>query len=211
MSDPFDTNMNIREIPVELDEIDAAQVVALDRKTAAAQFDAEGRLLRTVITTKDFLAGTETFDHINGLAKGQVAYLGTLAGEIYSCEKTEKEYSFGGGETKLLTSYWLNGVFEAVVASTGEVFQAGQAILPKNYGVQCYNAFRDLGVTSITLGVAVGLRRSTRPNAPVPHEWVVRDHMQQAATSRVSAISKQLGVTLGLAAPEAQKRLAGKK
>jgi hypothetical protein len=59
-----------------------------------------------------------------------------------------------------------------------------------------YNAFKDLGVRMITLGCTVGLRLSGRTG--IPYEWVVRDHMMQASTQRVTAISNQLGAMLGL-------------
>ena len=191
-----------REIPVEQDEIDAAAAQA--QTEPAGQFDAQGRLARTVITTKDFLAGGEAFDVVNGLGRGAVAMLGTLAGKIHSVEKKEKEYPAGSGT--MLTSYWLNGNFQAVVASTGEVFNAGQAILPKAYGVQVYNAFKDLGVIGARCGVTVGLRLSGRSG--IPYEWIVRDHMPSAETAEVAAMSDQLGSLLGLEGPKAHKRIA---
>jgi hypothetical protein len=196
-----------REIPIEIDEIEAAEKAARAGPVEAATFDPQGRLLRTVITTKDFLAGNDAFEYINGLEKGSVFNLGTLAGEIYSVDKKSSEYK--GAE---LTSYWLNGVFQAVVAETGEVFQAGQAILPKSYGVQVYNAFKDLGVSNVTLGATIGLRLSGRTG--IPYEWVVRDHMAQASTTRVAAISDKLGTLLGIAGsaaiPAPQKKIASK-
>jgi hypothetical protein len=195
---------SFRDIPIEGDEIDAALAAAKRHEATppaaaihegdtegTATFDAAGRLLRTVITTKDFLAGSDAFTFVNGLPKGSVATLGTLAGEIYGVEKKVSDW-----QGKQLTSYWLKGTFEAVVASTGEVFMAGEAILPRAYGVQVYNAFKDLGVRMITLGVTVGLRLSGRTG--IPYEWVVRDHMMQASTQRVTAISNQLGAMLGL-------------
>jgi hypothetical protein len=195
-----DTNaQDGREIPVEGDEIDAAQAAA-NEGAAGGTFDAHGRLARTVITTKDFLAGAEAFDLIQGLGRGQIANLGTLAGEIYSVEKKKTDW-----QGKELESYWLNGTFQAVVASTGEVFNAGQVILPKAYGLQVHNAFKDLGVTMVTVACTVGLRTSGRT---IPYEWVVRDHIASAATARVSAMSDKLGALLGLAPPAAIKRLA---
>jgi hypothetical protein len=195
---------SFRDIPIEGDEIDAALAAAKRHEATppaaaihegdtegTATFDAAGRLLRTVITTKDFLAGSDAFTFVNGLPKGSVATLGTLAGEIYGVEKKVSDW-----QGKQLTSYWLKGTFEAVVASTGEVFTAGEAILPRAYGVQVYNAFKDLGVRMITLGCTVGLRLSGRTG--IPYEWVVRDHMMQGSTQRVSAISQQLGQTLGI-------------
>jgi hypothetical protein len=195
-----DTNgQGDREIPVDQAEIDAIDAQA-QRAQASAQFDLKGRLLRTVVTTKDYLAGAEPFDLIQGLDKGGVVNLGTLAGEIYSVEKKTTEW-----QGKELTSYWLNGTFQAVVASTGEVFTGGQAILPKAYGVQVYNAFKDAGVTMVTLGCSIGLRLASRT---IPYEWVVRDHMLHASTARVAAISDNLGQLLGLTPPTPVKRIA---
>jgi hypothetical protein len=190
-----------REIPIEDGEIEAVTVV----RGAPPPLDAQGRVLRTVITPKDFLAGALGKDIVDGLAKSAVANLGTLAGEVYAVEKVTKDYSVGG-ETKALTSYWLSGVFRAVVAQTGEVFEAGQAILPKAYGVQAYNAFKDLGVTSLTMGVSIGLRKSTRTT--IAYEWIVRDHMTAQAASRVAMISDKLGTMLGLDAPQPRKQIA---
>jgi hypothetical protein len=199
-----------REIPIEHGEIDAASEAAqairnvepARSEVEEAQFDARGRIARTVITTKDYLAGAEAFDIIQGLDKGAIATLGTLAGEIYSVEKKQSEY-----QGKHLTSYWLNGVFQAVVGSTGEVFNAGQAILPKSYGVQVYNVFKDLGVTSVALACTIGLRHAGRN---IPHEWVVTDHMRNATVSRVAAMSDHLQSYLG-SSPAPAKRIAKAK
>jgi hypothetical protein len=187
-------NQDGRDLLIEPGEIEAADAAA------QVEFNREGRLARTVITTKDFLADALPADLIAGVAKGTVVTLGTIAGEIYSAEKRQGEY-----QGKTLESIWLNGVFQAVVGSTGEVFTAGQAILPKSYGVQVLNAFKDLGVTAITLACTVGLRPSGRP---IPYEWVVRDHVAHAAASRVAAVSDRLqalvGQTLFLSAGEGE-------
>ncbi len=207
-----------REIPVDLDDIEGASISARALSgmgggrnrgpVQEATFDERGHLLRTVITTKDFLAGSAAFDHVNGLAPGSVATLGSLAGLIYSVEKKTSEW-----QSKILTSYWLNGTFDARIFLTGEVFQAPQAILPKAYGLQVYNAFRELGVGEVTVGCTIGLRLSGRTG--IPYEWVVRDHMAAASAKRVSAISDQLAAVMGdtkpafLSAPPKQKRIAG--
>lgn len=190
------------EITIEQGEIEAAASMAIAAESEAT-FDRQGRLLRTVITTKDFLAGREAFDFVNGLSKGTIVTLGTLAGLIRSVESREKEYPAGSGV--MLKSYWLHGTFEAVI-SNGEVLQAAQAILPRKYGVQVYNAFRDTSVQEITVGVSIGLALSGR--AGIPYEWSVRDHMTVPAIKRVAAISAQLGELLGVQAlvlPEATK------
>ena len=193
------------EIAADAAEIDAAAIVAAQTSPTAGTFDQQGRLIRSVITTKDFLSGREAFDIISGLTvPGQIAVLGSLAGEIYSAEARTKEYN---GE--MLTSFWLNGEFEAVVADTGEVFNAGQAILPRAYGGKVYRAFQDLGVTMIELACVIGVRRASRT---IPYEWIVRDHVVHAAQSRVTANSHKLQALLGignaaLPAPTEKKRI----
>lgn len=202
-----------REIPIDADDIEGGSIAAraMSARRGAPQeasFDAQGRLLRTVITTKDFLAGSAAFDHVNGLAPGSVTPLGSLAGLIYSVEKKTSDW-----QGKTLTSYWLNGTFEARIFATGEIFQAPQAILPRAYGLQVYNAFRDLGVGEITVGCTIGLRLSGRTG--IPYEWVVTDHMAAASQKRVTVISDQLAALAGntkpplIAAPAKQKRIAG--
>jgi hypothetical protein len=186
------------EIPIEPDEIEA-NAHAAQAGQASAQFDATGRLARTVITTKDFLAGADSFEYVNGLGRGEIAFLGTLAGEIYSVQRKESEW-----QGKQLESYWLSGHFQAVVRSTGEVFTASEAILPKSYAKQIANAFKDLGVIVATCQVVVGLRLSGRPG--IPYEWVVRDHVTMASHIRVAAMSDQLQGLLSLDPP--LKRLA---
>jgi hypothetical protein len=166
-----------REIPIEPDEIDRMA-------DQAAQFDPRGRVTRTVITPKDYLAGVEPFDLISGQRTGALVTLGTLAGKIYAVEKKENEW-----QGKKLESYWLIGQFEAFVAATGEIFTAPQAILPKSYGMEVANAFRDLGVTSAAMGVTIALRVSGRS---IPYNWEVTNHLPAPAQREISAISAML-------------------
>jgi hypothetical protein len=204
-----------REISIDPDDIESGSIAARALAgmgggrgrgpTQEATFDEHGHLLRTVITTKDFLAGAEAFDYVNGLAKGSVATLGTLAGQIYGVEKKSSEW-----QGKMLTSYWLRGTFQAQIGVTGEVVRAPQAILPKAYGIQVMDAFQHLGIGVATVGVTVGLRLSGRPG--IPYEWVVTDHMIADTTKVVANISNQLAGLIGkpaLPAPPKQKRIAG--
>ena len=170
-------NQDGRDIPIEPDEI--------DRLAEAAQaFDPKGRIGRTVITTKDFTAGVDAFEIISGHPKGSLVTLGTLAGKIYAVEKKENEW-----QGKKLESYWLVGQFEAFIGATGEIFTAPQAILPKAYGMEIANAFRDLGVTTAALGVTIGLQITGRT---IPYQWIVRNHMPSPVQREISAITAQL-------------------
>jgi hypothetical protein len=175
-----------RDIPIEPDEIDRLAHSVEHTPT----FDPTGRVVRLLITPKDFLPpGTLPDRIIGGQPEGTTVTLGTLAGEIHSVEKHEHMW-----QEKLLESWWLNGYFQAVNATTGEVFNAPCAALPKAYGLQVATAFRDPDLKLAALGVTIGLIKKQRGG--VAYEWFVRDHMTNVAADRVGKISNMLAENL---------------
>jgi hypothetical protein len=174
------------EIPIEPDEIDRLASTI----EHAPQFDPTGRVVRLLITPKDFLPpGMDPNQIIGGQPRGTMITLGTLAGEVHSVEKKEHDW-----QGKTLESYWLNGYFEAVTAATGETFSAPCAALPKAYGLKLANAFHDPTVRLAALGVTIGLKATVR--GAIAYEWFVRDHMTHASAERVAKVSAMLAQTL---------------
>jgi len=175
-----------RDIPIEPDEIDRLAHV-IDQ---TPQFDPAGRVVRLLITPKDFLPpGVLPNQIIGGQPTGTMVTLGTLAGEIHSVEKHEHEW-----QGKTLESWWLNGYFQAVNATTGEVFNAPCAALPKAYGLQVAASFRDPDVKLAALGVTIGLKAVVR--GAIAYEWIVRDHMTSVSAARVGKLSDMLAQNL---------------
>lgn len=175
-----------REIPIEPDEIDrlASQI------EQTPQFDPAGRVVRLLITPKDFLPpGTDPNQIIGGQPRGTMITLGTLAGEIHSVQMHTHEW-----QGKTLESWWLEGYFQAVNAATGEVFNAPCAALPKAYGLQVAASFRDPDVKLAALGVTIGLKATVR--GAIAYEWFVRDHMTSVSAARVGKLSDMLAQNL---------------
>lgn len=175
-----------REIPIEPDEIDRL-AHAIDHQPA---FDPTGRVVRLLITPKDFLPpGTDPNQIIGGSPRGTMVTLGTLAGEIHSVKMHSHEW-----QGKTLESWWLEGYFQAVNAATGEVFTAPCAALPKAYGLEVAAAFRDPDLKMAALGVTVGLKAVTR--GAIAYEWYVRNHMTSETAARVARLSDQITQSL---------------
>lgn len=181
-----DAGHGAQDIPLEPDEIERL-AHSIEKPP---EFDQTGRVVRLLITPKDFLPpGMDPMQIIGGHPRGTMITLGTLAGEIHGVEKHEHDW-----QGKKLESYWLTGYFEAVNAVTGEPFSAPCAALPKAYGLRVAAVFHDPATRLAALGVTVGLKAVTR--GAIAYEWFVRDHMQHAAAARVSALSSKLATAL---------------
>ena len=187
-----------RDIPIEPDEIDN-----LSRFTPPDEpiYDATGRLVRLLITPKDCLPpGVSAAEIIAGQPRGTLVTLGTVAGEVHSVELKKHQW-----QDKLLESYWLNGYFQAVNLTTGEIFTAPCLALPKSYGLEVANAFRDPNTRRAALGVSIGLRAFTR--GAVTYEWFVNNHLIPAASRVVDSLSQK--ITRDLVGSGAIKQLPG--
>lgn len=144
------------------------------------QFDKAGRVVRLLITPKDFLPpGVEAIRMIGAEQRGTRITLGTLAGEVTGVELHRNDWN-----GKTLESHWLKGYFEAVVASTGETFAAPCVALPKSYATKIAIAVEEPGFRRAALGVSIGLEASVR--GAIAFAWFVRDHLFDAAAARVA-------------------------
>jgi hypothetical protein len=152
--------------------------------------DDYGQRVGRIITPKDLLEGRQPFDVISGMGKGERLILGHLRGVVNSTERKTTAW-----QGKDLESVWLNGEFEMVIGSTGEVKAAPTAILPKAFGITVETALAAMHAEDgssptrgqLQIDCSIGLETTGRP---IPYEWVViyyREGRAQKAMREVRA------------------------
>lgn len=156
--------------PTEVEAIAQAAAPATQPGDEAPPDD-EGRRVRLVITTKDFLPGGDTDwprQHIAPAPRGTRAILGNLAGQVLRTERRTTPY-----KDKVLESVWLHGNFEAMLRGTGEIISAPAAILPRAFGTMIENALADCEPgekMDLRIDCDIGLEATGRS---IPYEWIV--------------------------------------